>query len=75
VYYNLIAAAGAVRASLITYVNPAVAVVLGVLVLGEPVTPGTLVGFALILGGCAMSTGTGRAIWTRAPAQSSASSP
>jgi drug/metabolite transporter (DMT)-like permease len=71
VYYNLIVAAGAVRASLITYVNPAVAVVLGVLVLGEPVTPGTIVGFALILVGCALSTGTNRAVWTA----SSASSP
>jgi drug/metabolite transporter (DMT)-like permease len=60
-YYNLIVAAGATRAALITYVNPAVAVVLGVLALAEPLTPGTVVGFALIVIGCAMSTGAGRA--------------
>jgi len=57
VYYSLIAAAGATRASLITYVNPAVAVLLGALVLGEPITLGTLIGFALIVAGCALSTG------------------
>ena len=58
IYYELIAAAGAGRASLITYVNPAVAVVLGVLVLGEPVTTSTILGFGLIIVGCAVSTGT-----------------
>lgn len=57
IYFSLIAAAGATRASLITYVNPAVAVVLGVLVLGEPLGVGTLVGFGLIVVGCALSTG------------------
>ena len=36
IYYSLIQEAGATRASLITYVNPAVAVILGVLILGEP---------------------------------------
>jgi drug/metabolite transporter (DMT)-like permease len=56
-YYTLIADAGATRASIITYLNPAVAVLLGVLVLGEPVTPGTLAGFGLILLGCALATG------------------
>ncbi len=57
VYYSLIGEAGATRASLVTYVNPAVAVLLGVLVLGEPLTVGTLVGFGLILVGCALATG------------------
>jgi drug/metabolite transporter (DMT)-like permease len=56
-YYTLIAEAGATRASLITYVNPAVAVGLGVVVLGEPLTTGTLAGFGLILLGCALATG------------------
>ena len=40
----------------ITYVNPAVAVVAGALVLSEPITVWTLVGFALILVGCALVT-------------------
>src|SRR5439155_12150034 len=44
-YFSLIAEAGATSAALITYVNPAVAVVLGALVLGEPITPATLAGF------------------------------
>jgi drug/metabolite transporter (DMT)-like permease len=57
-YFSLIGAAGATRASLITYVNPAVAVALGALVLGEPVTLGTIIGFALIIAGCALATGT-----------------
>jgi drug/metabolite transporter (DMT)-like permease len=56
IYFSLIAAAGATRAALITYVNPAVAVVLGMLILGEPITVGTVVGFALIIAGCALST-------------------
>jgi drug/metabolite transporter (DMT)-like permease len=56
-YFTLIADAGATRASTITYINPAVAVLLGVLVLGEPLTPGTLAGFGLILLGCALATG------------------
>jgi len=54
--YTLIAAAGAARASVITYVMPAVAVVLGILVLSEPFAPGTALGLALILGGTALST-------------------
>jgi len=58
-YFKLIAVAGASRASVITYVNPAIAVALGVLVLAEPLTIATLVGFALILVGCWLSTGGG----------------
>ena len=59
-YYHLIAEAGATRASLITYVNPAVAAVLGMLVLGEPITAGIVLGFVLIVAGCALSTGAVR---------------
>jgi drug/metabolite transporter (DMT)-like permease len=55
-YFSLIAEAGATRAALITYVNPVVAVILGVLILGEPVTLATLAGFALIVFGCWLST-------------------
>jgi drug/metabolite transporter (DMT)-like permease len=56
-YYQLIVEAGATRGSLITYVNPAVAVILGVVILSEPITLGTVVGFALIVVGCALATG------------------
>ena len=56
VYFSLIAEVGATRAALITYVNPAVAVLLGLVVLGEPVTLATVGGFALIIAGCWLST-------------------
>jgi drug/metabolite transporter (DMT)-like permease len=50
-FFELIAEMGPTRATVITYVNPAVAVALGVVVLGEPLTAGMLVGFPLILAG------------------------
>ncbi len=56
VMFALIAEVGAVRATVVTYVNPAVAVILGVWVLGEPFRLGMGVGFALILMGSAFST-------------------
>jgi len=48
---GLIAEIGPVRATTITYVNPAVAILAGVLVLGERVTVWTVVGFVLVLAG------------------------
>jgi drug/metabolite transporter (DMT)-like permease len=56
-FFELIAAVGPVRATVITYVNPAVAVAAGVAVLGEPFTSGTAVGFVLILAGSWLATG------------------
>jgi drug/metabolite transporter (DMT)-like permease len=56
VFFALIKEVGAMRATLITYVNPAVAVVLGVTVLGEPFGAATGVGFVLILAGCFLAT-------------------
>jgi len=50
-FFALIAEVGPVRAIVITYVNPAVALFLGVLLLREPLTVGAIVGFALILVG------------------------
>ena len=44
------------RATVITYINPAVAVVLGVAVLGEKFGPMTAVGFAAVLGGSVLAT-------------------
>ncbi|MFN8622048.1 MAG: EamA family transporter [Chloroflexota bacterium] len=52
----LIAEVGPVRATVITYVNPAVATVLGVAILGEPLTVGLVVGFVLVLVGSALAT-------------------
>jgi drug/metabolite transporter (DMT)-like permease len=58
--FALIAEVGAPRAQVITYVNPAVAVVLGVLVLSEPVTLGIAIGFPLVLVGSWLATRNGR---------------
>jgi drug/metabolite transporter (DMT)-like permease len=50
-FFELIAEAGPVRATVITYVNPAVAVALGVLALGEPFSGATATGFVLVIAG------------------------
>jgi drug/metabolite transporter (DMT)-like permease len=55
-YFGLIVEAGPSRASVITYVNPAVAVVLGAIILQEPITPTILAGFALIIAGSWLAT-------------------
>jgi drug/metabolite transporter (DMT)-like permease len=59
VFFALIGEVGPVRATVITYVNPAVAALLGVLVLSEHLTGGMVLGFALILGGSVLATGRG----------------
>jgi drug/metabolite transporter (DMT)-like permease len=55
-FFALIAEAGPQRALVITFVNPAVALVLGIVVLDEPLTLGAVVGFPLILAGCLLAT-------------------
>jgi drug/metabolite transporter (DMT)-like permease len=55
-FYALVDEAGPVRSTVITYVNPAVAVVLGVLFLDEKLTWSIAAGFALILGGSVLAT-------------------
>lgn len=55
-FFALIAEVGPNRALVITFVNPAVALVLGVLVLSEPLTAGALLGFPLVLLGCVLAT-------------------
>jgi drug/metabolite transporter (DMT)-like permease len=55
-FFALIAEIGAVRATVITYVNPAVAAVLGVAVLRESFTVGMAAGFVLVLVGSVLST-------------------
>ena len=56
VFFALIAEAGPNRATVITFVNPAVAVVLGVLLLDEEFTLGIALGFPLVLLGCFLAT-------------------
>jgi drug/metabolite transporter (DMT)-like permease len=57
VFFALIAEIGPVRATVITYINPAVAALLGVAVLGEMFTVGMGLGFVLVLFGSALATG------------------
>lgn len=56
VFFPLIAEVGAARATVITYVNPAVALALGVAFLKEPLTLGIVLGFVLIVLGSVLAT-------------------
>src|SRR5215471_720125 len=60
VFFALIAEIGPARATVITYVNPAVAIVLGALVLHEPLTTGMLIGFPLVIIGSFLGTSHAR---------------
>jgi drug/metabolite transporter (DMT)-like permease len=53
--YQIITSEGATVASTVTYLLPVVAIVLGVLVLGETITMTTLAGIALVLAGVALT--------------------
>jgi drug/metabolite transporter (DMT)-like permease len=59
VFFALIADMGPTRPTVITYVNPAVAIALGVTVLGEHVTAGMIVGFPLVIVGSVLATTPG----------------
>ena len=67
-FFALVAEVGAPRATVITYVNPAVALALGVALLGEPFTLGIAIGFVLIVLGSILAT-------RRAPPSTSESVP
>nr|WP_314845700.1 DMT family transporter [uncultured Microbacterium sp.] len=67
-FFALIREVGPVRAPLFTYVNPVVAIVLGAVVLAEPLTPGLILGFPLIIVGCWFAATGGR---FRSPASTS----
>jgi drug/metabolite transporter (DMT)-like permease len=56
VFAALIDEIGPVRATVITYVNPAVAALLGTLVLHETLTPPMIAGFALVIVGSTLAT-------------------
>lgn len=57
IFFALIAEVGPARATVITYVNPAVAVLLGIALLGEHFSLGIALGFPLILLGSYLGTG------------------
>jgi len=54
--FKLVDEVGPTRATVVTYVNPAVAVMLGVVFLCEPFTPGIAVGLPLVLVGSVLAT-------------------
>ncbi len=56
IFFQLVAEVGPSRMTVITYLNPAVAVLLGVVVLSEPITAGILIGFPLVLIGSWLAT-------------------
>lgn len=68
VFFLLIAEVGPARATVITYINPAIAVALGVLVLNEKLTPEIGIAFVLILGGSILATRPGSARRARSDA-------
>jgi drug/metabolite transporter (DMT)-like permease len=49
VFFKLLVVIGPARGSLVTYLNTSVAVVLGVIVLNEPITIGLIIGLPLVL--------------------------
>jgi drug/metabolite transporter (DMT)-like permease len=55
-YFWLIGEVGASRATVVTYINPAVAVALGVGILGERLTSAISISFVLILAGSVLAT-------------------
>ena len=55
-FFALIREVGPQRALVITFLNPAVAVLLGVLLLDEPFTLGLAIGLPVILAGCVLAT-------------------
>lgn len=58
--FALVKEAGAGRATVITYINPAVAIVLGIAVLDEQFTAGVAIGFPLVIIGAILATSRAR---------------
>jgi drug/metabolite transporter (DMT)-like permease len=66
-FFALIAEVGPARATVITYVNPAVAIALGAWVLHEPLTLGMLIGFPLVIAGSYLGTMRARPVAVAQP--------
>jgi drug/metabolite transporter (DMT)-like permease len=71
-YFALIAEVGASRGTVFTYVNPAVAVLLGIILLGEPLNIAIIFGFLLIILGSWLSTGGTLRAWKKIDKERSA---
>ena len=55
-FFELIQEIGPSRSTVVTYLNTALAVGLGVVFLNEPITAGIIVGFPIIVVGCVLAT-------------------
>jgi len=71
-FFALIDEVGPARAPLFTYVNPVIAIVLGVVLLGEHLSTGLLLGVPLVIVGCWLAATGGRFRAARADAEASA---
>lgn len=60
-FFELIKEVGATRATVVTYINTAIAVALGIIGLHEPLTVAITIGFPLVLVGCVVATSSPRA--------------
>jgi drug/metabolite transporter (DMT)-like permease len=60
-FFELVKEVGATRATVVTYVNTAIAVVLGIVGLNEPLTTGIMVGFPLVIIGSVFATSSPKA--------------
>jgi drug/metabolite transporter (DMT)-like permease len=68
VYYVLLETHGSTKASLVTYLLPGMALVLGIVLLDEPLTVAAVAGLALVLLGVALGSGVLRPARRREPA-------
>jgi drug/metabolite transporter (DMT)-like permease len=59
-FFALIAEAGPARATVVAYVNPLVAIILGVVFLSEPLTLGMAIGFPMVIVGSILGTARAR---------------
>ncbi len=66
-FFALVAEVGALRSTLVTYLNPAVAVAAGAIVLDEPITWLTAAGFVLVLAGSALASRRAPAVESEPP--------
>jgi drug/metabolite transporter (DMT)-like permease len=67
-YFRLISDLGPVKALMVTLLIPVFGILWGVVLLGEPLTPGRITGCAIVLLGCALALGLVRLPWRRAVA-------
>jgi drug/metabolite transporter (DMT)-like permease len=65
IFYTLIAETGAARASLVSYLAPGMALAYGALLLDEAITPASVAGLVLILGGVALAAQRGKTVASR----------